>query len=216
MIDETPSNPVTSFVSIRTTALWYGCFTLLVFGGILTIWALAAYHSAKLFSEDSPLEWAQFGLMVIACCVFIRGALKHLPFREICLVLASLPALAAIREQDAAFDRMIPALGWQLPFFLLLAVTSLYAIRHRTRLSPQCHALVNHRSFALMWAGFMVAIPFGQMIGHGQLMINTFGEDYQRTMKRMIEESAETIGYLMIFAASFDWTFSLCGKGRES
>jgi len=201
--------PVLSHASVVAVFARYGVFTLLIAASIIAIWLLSKHHGDMLFVEDSPIEWAQLVILLATLAIFLSGALKSASFRQISLVLATLPALASIREQDSAFDDIILVLGWKLPFYLLVIGVATYYWRNRRIFLRQLRLLANHRSFALMWSGFMVAIPFAQMIGHGPFMEDVFGDDYQRTIKRLFEECGETIGYIMIFSASLDWTLSI-------
>ena len=62
----------------------------------------------------------------------------------------------------------------------------------------------------------MVAIPYAQLIGHGPLMEDLFGENYERSIKRLIEESAETLGYVMILIGIFDFGLTLESQSKAA
>ena len=66
-----------------------------------------------LFKENGPIEWFQFGLLVVATAVFVRGALSMPDFRKLFFLLAAISAFAAIRELDVFLHRMIPGIGWE-------------------------------------------------------------------------------------------------------
>jgi hypothetical protein len=171
----------------------------------MIIWRLADYHRAVLFSEDSVLEWSQFGTMLVGFVITFFTSFRIKADAVLLRILGMLCGLAAIRELDSDLDRLIPFFGWHLPFHLLLVTGLWMGIRHRKILIPQLRVFVAHRSFGMLWGGFMLAIPFGQMIGHGPFLQELFGDDFKRPMKRVIEECAETCGYLVILMGVIDF-----------
>src|SRR5690606_17186131 len=116
------------------------------------------------------LEWLQLGMLMAAAAVFANASRRCAALHELLILLAFLPAVASIRELDRTFDRLIPALGWQLPFIMLLVPALVHSIRHRKAILSQARNFINHRSFALLWSGFIIAVPFAQMIGHGEFL----------------------------------------------
>lgn len=156
-----------------------------------------------LFKENGPIEWFQFGLLVVATAVFVRGALSMPDFRNLFFLLAAISAFAAIRELDVFLHRMIPGIGWKIGIPLILyALISAY--RNRECLKQQLSHFLASRAFAIVWAGFLVAVPFGQLIGHGAFLQLVMGDDYNRDYKRVIEEILEVMGYALLLIGSFE------------
>ena len=183
----------------------YVIFTALNVAMIYGIWLMARVGGTSLFSEGSRLEWTQFSALVAVAGLFFIAATRLPSHRQLHVLLGVAACLGGIRELDAYFDRWLPGLGWQLPFWCLLLSAGAYAWRGRAALRMQLREFTSHRAFAFMWCAFILAAPFGQMIGHGAFLQELFGEDYRRPMKRVIEESAETLGYLWVLLASMDW-----------
>lgn len=186
-----------------------GLYTIAIFGQILIVWFLAARYGDALFSEGSLLEWLQFALACATAVVFAAAARRVAGFRQLLLILAVLPALVAIRELDKYLDAWLPGVGWQGPFFLLAAAAAAFGFRHRDMLIAQLRVFAQHRSFGILWGGFIFAIPFAQMIGHGDFLKSLFGEDYHRSFKRIIEETGETIGYSILLLGAIDCAANL-------
>lgn len=206
--------PVLIHGAVAAVSFRYGFFTLLVLLLIFGIWWLGASRGVALFSEGSPLEWLQLGLLAGTFLTALHGAVKCPRFKQLMRILAILPALAIVRELDATLDTMIPKLGWHLPFHMILIPSVFYGWSNRTILARQLKMFVGNRSFGLMWAGLMVSMPFAQLIGHGDFLEQLFGNDYQRPFKRLIEECCELLGYLLILLASIDWVWQ-AGKNDE-
>jgi hypothetical protein len=186
-------------------------FTAMVFAFILLIWWVAQSRGAELFSEGGLLEWIQFVILLATAAVFVCAGYGVRAFRELCFLLAALPCMAAVRELDADFDRWLGAFGWQLPFYVILLGAGIYGIRMRAAIFNQLQPFIQHRAFGILWAGFIIAIPFAQMIGNSDFLRALFDEDYQRPFKRLIEECTEVIGYLIIFLGAVDWAMDARG-----
>jgi len=187
-------------------AVRYLVFTAMIFATILVIIHISSIYGADLFSEGSPLEWFHVIIMALASAVFFRSVRAAPYFGAVSLLLAHLPLLAVTRELDTFFKALIPYLGWQLPFYLVFASGVFHFWRKRSEIFAQLPVLCVHRAFALMWSGLMIAIPFAQLVGHGPFLQALFGEDYERPMKRVIEEVSETVGYIIILMAAIDWS----------
>jgi hypothetical protein len=192
--------------SIFELAVRYFIFTAAIFITILTIIYITPSYGAALFSEGSPLEWAHVIIMALAAAVFFRTVRAAPSLGAISLLLAHLPLLAVSRELDNFFKALIPFFGWQLPFYLVFASGAFHFWRKRVKIFAELPTLCTHRAFALMWSGLMIAIPFAQLVGHGPFLEALFGEDYERPMKRVIEEVSETVGYVIILLAAIDWS----------
>ncbi len=208
MVDATATRPL--------PLLRYAIFTALNVAMIYGIWLMARVGGTSLFSEGSRLEWTQFSALVGVAALFFFAAVRLPSHRELHVLLGAAACLGGIRELDAYFDRWLPGLGWHLPFWCVLLAVGAYAWRSRTALRTQIRDFAAHRSFAFMWCAFILAAPFGQMIGHGAFLQELFGEDYRRPMKRVIEESAETLGYLWVLLASMDWLIDRRSAARSA
>jgi hypothetical protein len=178
-------------------------YTILVFLLTASLPFLIQHGDIDVFKEGGMIEWLQFGLLVTTSGVFIAAAVLVAPDRHLLLLLASLSAMAAMRETDALLDDLIPILGWKIGFVILLY--PLGAVwTNRETFKQRMESLLSSRAFAMLWAGFVVAIPFSQMVGHGNFLQLLMGDDYQRDYKRVIEETGELVGYFLLLAGSFE------------
>lgn len=198
-LDQTADLPIVRF----------GLFTVVNFAVVVGMWQLPKYTETPLYSEGSVLQWFQFGMLVASAIIFGLLAKRGAAFREMHILLAALAALAAVREQDSPLAALIPLLGWKLPFFLILIPALVFSFLRRDAIMAQARVFAAHRAFGLLWCAVMVAIPFAQMVGHGPFLQQVFGDDYQRPYKRVIEETAETIGWLWILLGAIDWSLNL-------
>ena len=166
------------------------------------------------FRENGPIEWTQFGLIVVTSAVFLSGACFVTRFRQVFFLLASICATAAFRELDSIMDRAIPLLGWKIGLFIpVLALCALYA--GRNILGAQVRAFVTVQGFAILWTGFIVIVAVAQVVGHGDLLKQLLGDGYTRHYKRFIEETLELIGYWLLLVGGFESLLQLRGSQRE-
>lgn len=165
------------------------------------------------FRENGPIEWLQFGLIVTVGAVFVVAALVRSPLRQLIVLLAGVTALAGFRELDALLDESIPGVGWKAGFAVFVGA-SVWGYRNKQVLKPQFSEFFTTRAFAVLWAGFLVALPIAQLVGHGPLLRVAMGGYYVFEYKHMIEEILELMGYLMLLIGSIELTTQLGPVGR--
>ncbi|MPZ78726.1 MAG: hypothetical protein GEU77_19675 [Deltaproteobacteria bacterium] len=188
--------------SATPTLLRFTAYTVTLFIATAAL-PLLAEGDIILFKENGPIEWFQFGLLFITSAVFVGGALLVADFRTLFFLLAAITAFAAIRELDSFLHKLIPSTGWKIAFPLVLYALFLgYAKQeYFKRQLPQ---FFTTRAFAILWAGFLVAVPFGQLVGHGAFLQLVMGDEYNRDYKRVIEEILEVMGYVLLLIGSFE------------
>lgn len=188
--------------------------------GLLGAFALlphAMIHGDVLvFKEGGIVEWMQFGLLALACGWMLANSLRLPQFRALLCVMALGIVMAMVRELDSLLDKLIPVLGWKLPCGVILAVLLFVAWRNRRALVPQISAFITCRGFAILWAGFAVAVPFAQLVGHGNFLQIIMGDDYVRDYKRVIEELGEVFGYLLLVIGSVESTLQMAVLQRNA
>lgn len=188
--------------------------------GLLGAFALlphAVIHGDVLvFKEGGIVEWIQFGLLALAGGWVLASSLRLPQFRTLLCVMALGIGMAMVRELDSLLDKLIPVLGWKLPCGLILAVLLFLAWRSRRALLPQIATFSTCRGFGMLWAGFAVAVPFAQLVGHGNFLQIIMGDDYVRDYKRVIEELGEVFGYLLLVIGSIESTLQMAALQRNA
>ncbi len=157
-----------------------------------------------IFKEGGPIEWCQIGMLMMAAAVFVLGAWRIQAFSQWLAFLALVTTFACVRELDSFFDALVPPFGWQLPAFLVAGGMVLIVLRNPEGFLSQAEVSVRHRSFGLLWAGFVVAVVFAQLVGHGSFLKALMGQDYIRDYKRVIEELGELFGYALLLIGSVE------------
>jgi hypothetical protein len=202
-MSKTKSTVGSAVTSAKSTMIRFTAYTVGVFTLTLSLPLVIEHGDIVIFKEDGPIEWFQFGVLVTASAVFLLGGFALVNFRQVLYLMAFVSVFAAIRELDAFLERAIPWIGWKIAFIAILyAVGSAYT--KRTLVKRQLPPFLATRAFAILWAGFLVAVPFGQLIGHGAFLQVVMGDDYNRDYKRVIEETLETMGYILVLIGSFE------------
>lgn len=195
-----------SNLSVTFTATRFIIYTLAIFGFTLSLPLLVHDGDASAFQEDGVIEWVQFSCLLFAAFIFLSCATTNPHNRELSLWLAALACFAAIREMDATLDTLIPIFSWKVAF-LVLIYPAIRILKNRAAFLRQLAVFLKSQAFALLWTGFIVAIPAAQLIGHGPLLEAVMGDAYKGIYKRIIEESGEVIGYMILAIGAIEMYF---------
>lgn len=190
--------------SVYLIFLRYVIYTVLIFAFGTILPTLAEKGDIRLFKEGGLFEWCQFMILTLLCIIFLLAGCNIKRRRELLFVLAMISGMAMIRELDSLLDDIIPVIGWKLPMTVLVAWGIFYVFDKREVLPDQIRECIRKRSFAILWAGFVFAVPMAQLIGHGDFLRSILGDDYTRNYKRIVEETGEMGGYLMILIGAVE------------
>ncbi len=191
------------YESTRNTILRFSVYTfvILLFAKLLP-WVVL-YGDSTVLKENGTVEWLQLGLLLTASFLFFRESRLTPRYHHALVWLACLSAFAGFREMDANLDRLVPWIGWKIGFsFILYAAVVTYS--NVATLKRQIMRFLHFPAFSLLWTGFVIAVPFAQLVGHGAFLQTVMEGDYSRDYKRMIEELGELMGYALLFIGSFE------------
>lgn len=185
----------------------YLMFAFLLFQGF----TLAA-HSVDarfLFSENGPVEWFQFSLL-LACCASLGAAGRRSRSRRNLFHLMMIPFLiAAVREMDANFDRYLFDGAWEVAAGMLVLSGALLCWYRGKQIREQFPSVLISRSGGLLFAGALTVAIFAPMLGQQRFWRFALAERYVRLAGRIIEESGELLGDLFLFFGCMEVLVSL-------
>jgi len=180
-------------------------YTLIIFAISASLPAVVEHGDVIVFEENGPVEWLQFTIMLVSAVVLLLySRLEGYGSRELFTIIALVQVAVAIREMDDTFDQFVPFIGWESPFIICILTGILFYWRRKNAISIQMDTFIRTRAFSLLWCGFIVTVPFAQLVGHGDFLKLLMGNDYVRDFKRVIEELGELLGYLLILIGSFE------------
>lgn len=182
------------------TGARYMVYMLLVLAYMGAVPAVIRRQGLSSFYENSLIECGQLAVLGVTCLGFAVEAWRRKAVRELLALLAFTTAFAIARELDYVFDSAVPVIGWKVALVLPVAGCWI-AVRNWPAAFRQIIAFLRSTPFVLLWAGFVVAAPFAQLFGHSPLLrLLTITDVTQvRNVKRVMEESAEFVGYLLLF-----------------
>lgn len=191
---------------VRSTVIRFSLYALGIFLVTRLLPAIASRGDVTLFLEYGVAEWLQFAMLMAATLLFALGSnSRWCP--KVCLACAFLTGIAAVREMDSYFHSIIPSGGWGWPAGCLALVGALLLWRRRSMLYEQIGVFAGSRVCAILWCGFIIAIPFAQLVGRADFWQAIIGDDYNRQYRRVFEELAEALGYFMLLAGSIEVFF---------
>ncbi len=174
-------------------------------GGMLALLPHLTLHmDVAIFGEGGAVEWAQFGVLLLAVAGFAFGAARLPRFRQCFLLLALAAAVALVREADSPLNAVLPHVGWKLPATLVVLAAVILIWREPARLGAQMKQFASCRGLPLLWAGLVVAVLFAQLVGHGRFLQLLMKQDYVRDYKRVVEELGELFGYVLVLFGTIE------------
>jgi hypothetical protein len=156
------------------------------------------------FAERGPVEIAQVLLLVAMIFLYLAFARTYPCWCELSYILAMLSAFALLRELDFALDHTIPIVGWKIAGILPLVIAILL-YRKWSGICLQITEFTRTRAFSLLWAGLMTVMIIAQLLGTTSLFQAMMGDAYNRIYKRIIEESGELMGYLILLFGTIEY-----------
>ncbi|NKE70721.1 hypothetical protein [Candidatus Manganitrophus noduliformans] len=185
---------------------FYGLVTAGLFQGF--VFASYSVEVKRLFSENGPVEWLQF-LLLLTCCGWLQAiAIRSGSQREIFRLGIFFILMVAVREMDANLDRYLFDGAWQLTVMGLIFSGLLYAWPQRRKIATQLRSLLFSRSFGLLLAGLLVLTFFAPFLGQQRFWKAALQENYIRPAARIVEESGELLGYLLLLFGCIEAFFS--------
>ena len=183
-----------------------GFYFIVLLGLMLAVWKFTDIWGRDTFSENGIVENLQWIFLAVAAVLFGWEAYQYKSYRTVLLGLMSRCLFALVREQDAWFDEQLPVISWRIGLiFPLIAVV--YAGCHVKTLRRQLVAFFSMPAFYIVFAAMVAIVPVAQCLGHRPLIVVVMGFDDRglgSSLRRLIEESIELLGYALILLVAFE------------
>ena len=205
---------------MQKVLLRYLAYTFAVFLGMTLIIAIvsrtpgglgfdrAVVGIGRRTSEFSPVELMQDVLLLLSAAGFAWVAWRDRLRRPMAFSLSFLMLGCLVRELDFFLDYYVVDNLWQVLFALLISFALVYGIRHRSGLLQGWKRSWPSAGLALIMGGFIVVVPFAQLVGHGALWEGILGDNYVRVVKVAAEEFAELGGYVLIAVGTVEFLYA--------
>jgi hypothetical protein len=157
-----------------------------------------------MFEEDGPIEWLHFGLLMATAAVFLRHSRQISNYPISLLLCSTLALIGSLRELDRYSERLLFEDAYKYVSAVVSGVALYYVARNRQRLGEDINAFIKQRSFLLLAFGAFLAVLLAQILGQSELWHALIDGPSGRNAKRVLEETLETVGYLMLFCGSIE------------
>jgi len=192
----------------------YSVYTLLIAALSVMLPDIVRHQGVAFFYENGTIEWLQFSLLGASVLLFALGALCLPAHRRLAALLGCVAAFAATREMDRVLGRLLPVVSWKIGGLFLVAAGWLL-LRHGRVLLPQIAAFLRTPAFVMLWAGFVIAVPLAQLVGHAPFFRLFMDEVHVRDIKRVFEESGEFMGYLILLFGTLESLLQFATVGGQ-
>jgi len=192
----------------------FSVYTLLIAALSIMLPDIVRHQGVAFFYENGTIEWLQFSLLGASVLFFALGALCLPAHRRLAALLGCVAAFAATREMDRVLGRLLPVVSWKIGGLFLVAAGWLL-LRHGRVLLPQIAAFLRTPAFVMLWAGFVIAVPLAQLVGHAPFFRLFMDEVHVRDIKRVFEESGEFMGYLILLFGTLESLLQFATVGGQ-
>ncbi len=213
MLQLTQAEKTTICIAVRM-CVYFAMLILTTVG----VWKLARVLGVDTFDENGLVENVQCVLLVATAVLFMVIWYCNKSVRMAVMGLVVLCILGLCREQDAWFDTHLPVFSWRIGY-LFPTLSVVHGLWHFKSFKKQVIELLRTPAVSLMFCAMAMIIPCAQCIGHRPLIAAVMIDDNPRAVfavRRMIEETGELLGYLLIFLAAVELIFNLKKLSRSS
>ena len=152
-------------------------------------------------NESGAIEMAQESILFITILIGFMSLAFTKHFKTFMSALSLFIGMHLIREFDAWFDDVFPALGW-FPFVLvLLFIIIVILFKNLKFFLNQFKTLSHTLGFGILLISLVNLHVFTRLYGKPSNWDNIMGDKYLYSVERASEESVELVAYMMILIA---------------
>jgi hypothetical protein len=179
--------------AVLLAAIAYGC-----------LWGAVVYDEA-FYDELGPVEILETVFALSAALIFLLAGRRE-PSKEPCAVMiAGLLFCAFVRESDFIMDTLVAKHSWKIGVALILIGMILYAAKHLRKIYVSVLKFVHLPSFGIFLSGLLVLAAFSRLFGYGPFWKAIMDHPSYRTVKTIVEEGVELMGYFLILIAACEY-----------
>ena len=146
--------------------------------------------------ENSFVEYGQELLLLLTTVIFTSMAIKRQSGGL--WLIAGFFGCLLIRELDAYFDEIIHG-AWK--YFALVFVVFVCFKSWKIGVENTIDSLANFmktRSFIFIFIGLLIVLAYSRLFGMAELWQAVMGDNFNRTVKKVVEEGSELWGYALV------------------
>ncbi len=194
----------TTVLSILRLVL-YLIVTVAAFGAIVMV-AVGSPNPVALFKDDGPWEWVEVSLFAASAALCFVNARRNEIYTHILKLCGLLALFAAFRELDHFLEEFVFDGAYKVINGVILALFVYIVWIHRWTLTKTLARFTKTAPFYFFVAAVLVVV-YAEIIGQAELWKALMGDHYVRSVKRVAEELAEFMGYLLLFYGAVETCF---------
>lgn len=171
---------------------------------LLFIYVVIAFQGINLdyiSSESTLLEKCQhlFLIIIIGCCAFSAKYFEH--WREVFIAMMAIALMMLIREHNNYFKDEWFDGAWQLGVMAVILPTAIFLKKRFSGFKDQVKSLLAMQPAGTLMTGLFILLVFSRLVGQKEIWQSVMKDHYLYSVKMIIEESAELLGYGVILVS---------------
>ncbi|QBY01776.1 hypothetical protein E2K80_14455 [Rhodophyticola sp. CCM32] len=148
-------------------------------------------------SEVSVTEILQSVFILVSAMIFAWRAWRHIRSRGYFIAVATLFACMFVRENDALLDHIRHGF-WIVPVGMIACFGIISVCRYRDSLAGPLARHFQERHTTFIFIGLLLLLVFSRLFGTGSLWQAVMGAGYDPSVKTVVQEGLELLGYALI------------------
>ncbi|WP_426577490.1 hypothetical protein ACP179_04905 [Xenorhabdus stockiae] len=189
------------FIFLAKKLMFFILYALVIAGttGLLFLDVNYLHNNVQ---EESLTEIFQELSLIIIATLLCYEAKRNSKLRASLILIAGFFSCLLIRELDVYFDVIFHgAWAWFAIPLALLCIS--YAVMQGSKTLVGLVHFTRHQSYSMMICGLLCVLVFSRLFGMGALWQELMDEHFNRTVKNMVEEGCEMLGYALCLIATF-------------
>lgn len=194
-----------------------GLIYLLALAGIAQCIALEAFQfgAAAKYGESSLTEHLQDLFTFSSALTFMVCAYLSKPLRQACILFGALMFMMFVRESDSLLDEKVFDGAWQL-IVAAVIIATVFSLRNQIKESYESLKRFSQTSsFGFVITGLVIVLAFSRMFGRTSFWQSVMGDAYMRSVKNIVEEGTELLGYSIVMIAATELLVFVLAVAKE-
>jgi hypothetical protein len=171
------------------------------------LWGAVIYDSA-FYDEVGPVETLETVFAMGSALIFLSAAKIDRERMPSAVLTAGLFFCMAVRESDYFLDVLVCRHAWKVIVAGLVIFFTLYTLHNWQEVIRSLASFMSESSFGIFISGLLVLIVFSRLFGYGDFWKAIMDDRSYKTVKTIVEEGVELMGYFLLLISSFEYRYA--------
>jgi len=168
------------------------------------LWGAVVYDDV-FYDEIGPVEVLETVFALTTAVIFLATARRNKEREPCAILVAGFLFCIFIRESDYFLDELVARHTWKVLVSLTLVLLAIYIAKNFKRVVASVLDFVGQPSFGVFLSGLLVLIVFSRLFGYGGFWKAIMDDSSYRTVKTIVEEGTEQMGYFLLLISSCEY-----------